>query len=204
MWCARTHHCILTIIQGLLNFYFPIFVHIMWPQQRGCLRHLLSIYFSTNNQLPRVPFFCSYGILRRNRVFIYSFLCSPCFYLPRNQMVCNHICHICCTCPFFSFFINHSVIEPSIKDIVFLVFCFRRTIFPKPTDFFLEVLVCHFRDIVLHAGIERAVIFRLLLPLCKRRIMWYRLRNWDYLRVIPYIWSNLNYREYKDMTSLFI
>ena len=115
MSCAMMHRCLPTILQGLLHFYFPRHLHRMCPPQRGCLHYLISLYSSTNNQLPCGLFFCSCGIIRWNRFFLHSCFHFPCFCLPWKQMLCDHICHIFCTfpwitCPCFYFSLQYLVL----------------------------------------------------------------------------------------------
>ena len=77
-----------------------------------------------------------------------SFFCSPCFRLPINQMLCDHISHIFCmcprrTCPCFDFFLHNLVLELSIQTLVFLFLASSLLCFSEPTNFFLEVFVCY-------------------------------------------------------------
>ena len=54
-----THRCLPTIIQGLHRCYLQIFFHRMWHSPKFCLRNIIYLSPSTNNQLPCGYFFVS-------------------------------------------------------------------------------------------------------------------------------------------------
>ena len=141
MWCAMPYRCLPSIIQYIPCCYFLILLHIIYHPQKVYLRHLPSLYFSPNNQLPCSPHFHSWYIIRWIAGLLYS-----CYSPPRNHMICGNNYHSSCMrprrlCSCFSFFIHNLVLEPSIQNLVFHVYCFRLTLF-SITNIFISWSTC--------------------------------------------------------------
>ena len=146
MWCVMIHRCLPENLQIILRCYFLRLLLIMWTPQKSCLRHIFYPSSSTKNQPLCGPFFQSCGILRWNRVFIFSCLFFHCFCFPGNQMICDHILHIFCMCPWRTWpcivlFLYHLVLEHSIIAHVFLVSWFRLNLF-SITNGFISWVPC--------------------------------------------------------------
>ena len=140
MWCAMTHWCLPTILWVLRCSYLQRLLHRMWHSQIGCLHHILSVYFSTNNQLLCGPLFHSCGIIHRNGVLFCSWFFLPCFCLPTNQILCDHIFQIYCTwpcrtCSCFAFFLRSLFLEIYLQDLAFLVSSFCINLFSITNKF---------------------------------------------------------------------
>ena len=119
-----THWCLKTILQVLLCFYFPRILHIIPPTQRGCLRHLISLSFSTNNKLPCGTFFHSCFVLLWNRILPH-FFSFPLFLFPHKpDPLWPYLPHLLHT-PLFFF------LSPYLSATTFyLGYCFSCFLFP--------------------------------------------------------------------------
>ena len=128
----------------------------MWHSQKLCLRHIfIFIFLPTTNFTTALSSTFMTIYIETGCLFILAF-CLPCFSLLINRMICDHICHIYWTCSWktcscFAIFIQHLVLEPSLWDLVFLVSCFRLSLFSRISRFlssglFITYMRCwHFK-----------------------------------------------------------
>ena len=130
MLCVMMHRCLWTIIQSLLRCHFPRLIQKMWLSQGGFWHHLLYFYVLDNNQPPCSPFSHSCYILRWSGVFCYSCFRFLYFCFPSNLMLCDHICHVCCTWPWNKLLLCCFLFTAFSAKIFYYGSCFSCLLFP--------------------------------------------------------------------------